>query len=164
MWIGAQLWPWELQSTKFSILGPGHSPHIALQMEHSSTHVFMWTELMGSHLFHLFYFYFYGPVSGIIPEDMWITWLSTEAGIKEPFGPRKMMPRLFSLSASTTLSGFYTYCKSARVTHLLTLRVYRYFYFCNICQHVISVCALYVGINGDKNKVAAVLKHQNVMA
>jgi hypothetical protein len=90
------------------------------------------------------FFYFYVPVCGIMHEHMWITWLSTEARIKEPFGSSKMMPRFLSLSASTALSGFYNYCKSARVTHLLTLHVYRNFNFCNIYKHIISVCALYV--------------------
>jgi hypothetical protein len=113
---------------------------------------------------HFLNYYCYVPVSGIMHEDMWITWLSTEAGIKEPFGSSKMMPRFLPLSASTAFSGFYKYRKSARVTHLLTLHVYGNFYFCKICQHIISVCALYVDINGNKSKVAVVLKHQNVMA
>jgi hypothetical protein len=55
---------------------------------------------MGCHLFH-FFFYFDVVVSGIMHEDMWIAWLSTEAGIKEPFGSSKMMPRHLSLSTSS---------------------------------------------------------------
>jgi hypothetical protein len=47
------------------------------------------------------FLYFYVPVSSIIHEDMWITWLSTEAGINEPFGSSKMMPRFLSLSTSS---------------------------------------------------------------
>jgi hypothetical protein len=40
-----------------------------------------------------FFFYFDVVVCGITHEDMWITWLSAEAGIKEPFGSSNMILR-----------------------------------------------------------------------
>lgn len=56
MLIGAQLLcgvATELQTSQCSSLGPGQQTHMTVQLEHFFSLIFMWMEMMGTHLFHL---------------------------------------------------------------------------------------------------------------